>query len=71
MSTKTGGIENIVIENKSALLSEKNDLNSFSNNLLTLINNPVKREYLSKHGEGKSKDFHYSKLINNVKKVYK
>ena len=71
VATKTGGIENIVIENKSALLSEKNDLSSFSNNLLTLINNPVKREYLSKHGEVKSKEFHYSNLINNIKKLYK
>ena len=71
VSTKTGGIENIVIENKSALLCENNDLNSFSNNLLTLINNPIKREYLSKHGEAKSKDFHYSNLINNIKKLYK
>ena len=71
VSTKTGGIENIVIENKSALLSNNNDLNSFSNNLLTLINNPIKREYLSKHGEAKSKDFHYSNLINNIKKLYK
>ena len=71
VSTKTGGIENIVIENKSALLSNNNDLNSFSNNLLTLINNPIKREYLSKHGEVKSKEFHYSNLINNIKKLYK
>ena len=70
VSTKTGGIENIVIENKSALLSEKNDLNSFSNNLLDLINNPKKRLFFSRHGEAKSKDFHYSNLIDNIKKLY-
>ena len=71
MSTKTGGIENIVIDNKSALLSENNDLNSFSKNLLTLINNPSKREFLSRHGEVKSKEFHYSNLVTNIKKLYK
>jgi glycosyltransferase involved in cell wall biosynthesis len=70
VSTKTGGIENIVIENKSALLSENNDLNSFTNNLLDLINNPNKRLFFSRHGEAKSKDFHYSNLIDNIKKLY-
>ena len=37
VSTKTGGIKNIVFENKTALLSENNDLNSFSQNLLSLV----------------------------------
>ena len=42
VSTKTGGIKNIVLENKTALLSENNDLNSFSQNLLSLVNNSIK-----------------------------
>jgi glycosyltransferase involved in cell wall biosynthesis len=70
VSTKTGGIENIVLENKTALLSKINDLNSFSKNLLSLVNDSEKRKLLSKYGLEKSKDFHYNNLINNMKKLY-
>ena len=70
VSTKTGGIKNIVLENKTALLSENNDLHSFSQNLLSLVNNSEKRQLFSKYGLEKSEEFHYSKLINNVKNLY-
>jgi len=70
VSTKTGGIENIVIENKTALLSKNNDLHTFSKNLLSLVNDSEKRKLLSEYGLEKSKDFHYDKLINNIKKLY-
>jgi len=70
VSTKTGGIENIVLENKTALLSEKNDLHDFSKNLLSLINDSNKRNLFSKFGLEKSKDFHYSQLVNNIKNLY-
>ena len=70
VSTKTGGIKNIVLENKTALLSENNDLQSFSQNLLSLVNNSEKRQLFSKYGLEKSEEFHYSKLINNVKNLY-
>ena len=71
VSTKTGGIENIVLENKTALLSKNNDLHNFSNNLLSLVNDSKKRILFSKYGLEKSKDFHYNKLINSMKKLYK
>ena len=70
VSTKTGGIENIVLENKTALLSEKNDLHNFSKNLLSLVNDTNKRKLLSKFGLEKSKDFHYNQLVNNIKNLY-
>ena len=70
VSTKTGGIENIVLENKTALLSEKNDLHNFSKNLLSLINDSKKRKLFSKFGLEKSKDFHYDQLVNNIKNLY-
>lgn len=70
VSTKTGGIKNIVLENKTALLSENNDLNSFSQNLLSFVNNSEKRQLFSKYGLEKSEEFHYSKLINNIKNLY-
>ena len=70
VSTKTGGIENIVLENKTALLSEKNDLDNFSKNLLSLVNSSNKRKLFSKFGLEKSKDFHYNQLVNNIKNLY-
>ena len=70
VSTKTGGIENIVLENKTALLSEKNDLHNFSKNLLSLVNDSNKRKLLSKFGLEKSKEFHYDQLVNNIKNLY-
>ncbi len=70
VSTKTGGIENIVLENKTALLSEKNDLHNFSKNLLSLVNDSNKRKLFSKFGLEKSKDFHYEQLVNNIKNLY-
>lgn len=70
VSTKTGGIENIVLENKTALLSEKNDLHNFSKNLLSLVNDSNKRKLFSKFGLEKSKDFHYNQLVNNIKNLY-
>ncbi len=70
VSTKTGGIENMVLENKTALLSEKNDLDNFSKNLLSLVNDSNKRKLFSKFGLEKSKDFHYHQLVNNIKNLY-
>ena len=71
VSTMTGGIENIVLENKTALLSKNNDLHTFSKNLLSLVSDSEKRILFSKYGLEKSKDFHYDKLINRMKKLYK
>ena len=71
VSTMTGGIENIVIENKTALLSKNNDLHTFSKNLLSLVSDSEKRILFSKYGLEKSKDFHYDKLINKMKILYK
>ena len=70
VSTITGGIENIVLENKTALLSGNNDLNNFSKNLLSLVNDSKKRKLFSKYGLEKSKEFHYNQLINNIKNLY-
>ena len=70
VTTVTGGIENIVIENKTALISKNNDQASFLNNLMSLINSKEKRVKFSKLAIEKSKEFDYSYLINNVKNLY-
>ena len=71
VSTKTGGIENIVIENETALLSELNDLSSFTNNLLKLIESEKLRTQLIINSKNKSDEFNYKTLTNNIKNLYK
>ena len=70
VTTRTGGIENIVIENKTALISEINNLNLFVENLLTFINSKEKRKQFTELGVKKSKEFDYKILIKNVKRLY-
>ena len=71
VTTRTGGIENIVVENKTALISDNNDLNKFTENLMSLIKEKDKRTLFSQIAIKKSKDFDYSILIKNIKKLYK
>jgi glycosyltransferase involved in cell wall biosynthesis len=71
VTTRTGGIENIVVENKTALISDNNDLNKFTENVLSLIKEKDKRTLFSELAIKKSKDFDYSILIKNIKKLYK
>ena len=70
VTTRTGGIENIVVENKTALISEINNLNLFVENLLTFINSKEKRKQFTKLGVEKSKEFDYKILIKNIKRLY-
>ena len=70
VTTRTGGIENIVIENKTALISEINNLNLFVENLLTFINSKEKRKQFTELGVKKSKEFDYKILIKNIKRLY-
>ena len=70
VTTRTGGIENIVIENKTALISEINNLNLFVENLITLIDSKERRQQFAELGVKKSKEFDYNILIKNIKKLY-
>ena len=70
VTTRTGGIENIVIENKTALISEINNLNLFVKNLITFIKSKEKRKQFTELGVKKSKEFDYKILIKNIKRLY-
>lgn len=70
VTTRTGGIENIVVENKTALISDNYDLNKFTENLMSLIKEKDKRTLFSELAIKKSKDFDYSILIKNIKRLY-
>ncbi len=70
VSTNVGGIENVIIPNKTALLSQVGDLNQFSNNLTQLIEDKALRFSMEKVGQKKSLEFSYNKLIENTNSLY-
>ena len=70
VSTNVGGIENVIIPNKTALLSKVGDLNQFSNNLTQLIKDKALRFSMEKAGQKKSLEFSYNKLIENTNSLY-
>ena len=71
VSTRVGGIENVVLENKTALLSTSEDLNGFYNNLKTLLEDKNMREEFSRLGrEHVLEKFHYMRLVNDMKAHY-
>jgi glycosyltransferase involved in cell wall biosynthesis len=71
VSTNVGGIENVVIPNKTALLSDVNDEKTFSENLLMLVENETLRKELSISGwEHVESKFHYTRLVSDTKKIY-
>ncbi len=70
VSTNVGGIENVIIPNKTALLSQVGDLNQFSDNLTQLIEDKALRFSMEKLGQKKSLEFSYNKLIENTNSLY-
>ncbi|MFB0924620.1 MAG: glycosyltransferase, partial [Vicingaceae bacterium] len=71
ITTNVGGVENIVIENETALITESNNLDQFSESLLKLVEDDELREKMARKGWGfVKKEFHYSRLIFDVKELY-
>ncbi|MFM7024349.1 MAG: glycosyltransferase [Flavobacteriales bacterium] len=71
VSTKVGGIENVVIHNKTGLLSEVGDIKAYAANLLKLIEDEVLRGQMQKEGwENVREKFHYTRLVNDMDKLY-
>ena len=71
VSTRVGGIEDVVLENKTALLSEITDEKTFSNNLLLLVNDPALRQRFSNAGKDHVvSKFSYHRLVNDMNGLY-
>ena len=70
VSTRIGGINDVVIENKTGLLSEVGDLETYVSNLLKLIDNDPFRISLSKNAQKQTNLFTYRRLINDIEKLY-
>jgi glycosyltransferase involved in cell wall biosynthesis len=71
VSTNVGGIENVVLKNETAFLSESNDIDSFSGQLLTLIEDEqVRNKMIQKSRQNVENKFHYTRLVRDVKSLY-
>ena len=65
VSTKVGGVSNIVKQNETALLSPSNDVDSFAGNLLTLIENKELRIKMLKRLKAIIQQYNY-RMLNNA-----
>ena len=71
VSTRVGGIADVVLENKTALLSEITDVKTFSNNLLHLVNDAELRKKFSSAGKDHVvSKFSYHRLVNDMSVLY-
>lgn len=71
VSTKVGGIEDVVISGKTALLSDNNNIDAFADNLCLLANNQELRDEMSAAGYDFVKNkFHYTRLVSDMKDLY-
>jgi glycosyltransferase involved in cell wall biosynthesis len=71
VSTNVGGIENVVIANKTALLSPLFEKDRFAANLLSVVENETLRTALSAEGLNFVREkFHYTRLVNDIKGLY-
>ncbi len=71
VSTNVGGIANIVVPNKTALLCENNNLDDFVSKLKLLVEDDDLRVELSKNGWQYVKDkFSYKRLVSDMENLY-
>lgn len=72
VSTRVGGIENVVLSGHTALLSETNNHVTLANNLLRLIEDDELRKEFGANGWDFVKEkFHFQRLANDTANLYK
>lgn len=71
VSTNVGGIEDIVKNGETALLSPSGNKDAFNRNLINLLDNSSLREQLGKGGwDFVKQKFHYTRLVEDMVRVY-
>jgi glycosyltransferase involved in cell wall biosynthesis len=72
VTTRVGGVENVVAVGKTALLCETDDEKGFAENLIELINHSEKRTAMGNAGwDEVAAKFHYSRLVSDMGALYK
>ncbi len=71
VSTRVGGIQDVVQEGKTALLSDINDKNAFYSNLLLVVQDDNLRNEMSRQGKiNVITKYSYRNLVNNMSHLY-
>lgn len=71
VSTRVGGIENVVADGVTGLLSANNDDRALGENLLELVENPSRRSSMAAKGWPQvGERFHYSRLVKDMAALY-
>lgn len=71
VSTRVGGIENVVRVGETALLSESGDLKGLEEQLLLLVNDPELRTSMGQGGwEHVQERYHYTRLVSDMATLY-
>lgn len=71
VTTRVGGITDVVIPEKSALISSKKSVANFARNLFIIIEDDEKRIEMGNHGHNfVCQKFNYSRLINDTAELY-
>lgn len=71
VSTRVGGVENVVDENVTGLLSATGDAEGFAGNLLRLVNEPSLRTAMGHKGRPHVEQrYHYTRLANDMAALY-
>jgi glycosyltransferase involved in cell wall biosynthesis len=72
VSTNVGGIENVVLKDRSAFLSEKDDNAAFIEGLLKLVESASLREEMGNEGRKFVLErFHYTRLVDDIERLYR
>lgn len=71
VSTRAGGIEDVVVEGKTALLSNVYDDKGFFSHLLQIVENDELRKYMGENGLSfVINRFSYHRMIKDMKDLY-
>lgn len=71
VTTRVGGIEDVVIPNETALLAEKDNTDDFAQKLLHLIENDELRASFGRRGWTQvGEKYHYSRLVRDMEVLY-
>ncbi|HXC06251.1 MAG TPA: glycosyltransferase family 4 protein, partial [Bacteroidia bacterium] len=72
LSTRTGGVENVVQENITAFLASPDDPDDFCAKLLRIASDDNLRAAMGNQGwEQVGTKFHYSRLVDDMKVLYR
>ncbi|MDT8413114.1 MAG: glycosyltransferase [Vicingaceae bacterium] len=71
VTSNVGGVENVVLKDKTGFIVPPGNVNAFAEALLKLVENDVLRKRLSENGwEFVKEKFHYERLVNDMRELY-